>query len=79
MGFCLPRGYDASFVIASIGVDHCDFYAVHKANSVNADFTIVETIINTFDGQSFENPLGIRECNSMLLKVAAVLFYCPSI
>src|SRR5947199_10838175 len=41
-----PRRDDASLVIVFISVDHRDFQAVHKANRVDSDFTIVEPIID---------------------------------
>jgi hypothetical protein len=81
MRFCLSRCYDAPLVIASVCADHCDFHAVHKANGVHADLALIETVINPFDGQPFENPLCILEGDSMPSKILTVFFFslraCP--
>ncbi len=65
--------YMEYFISPGTGVVYCPLGKVGNdghisgANLIGLYF-IVETIINTFDGQSFENPLGILEYNSMLCK-----------
>jgi len=79
MGFCPPRCNDPSFVIASIGVNHRDFQAIHQPNSVHPDFAIVETIINPFHCGPLENPDGIVKGDMMPPQIVSVLFVRPSI
>src|SRR5260370_14138425 len=44
-----PRRDDAPPSIVFIGVDHCDFQAVHKSDRTDSDFAVVEPILNVLD------------------------------
>jgi hypothetical protein len=65
--------------MASVGVNHRDFQAIHKANGIHPDFAIVVTVINPFNGWPLENPHSILKGNAMPLQVDPVLFVSPTI
>src|SRR5712691_4494819 len=74
-----PRRDDAPLAIVFIGVNHCDFQAVHKADDIDSNLAIVETIIDLLDRRPFENPLGVIEGNSVPCNIAAVLPLVPTV
>jgi hypothetical protein len=46
MRFRSPCRDDSSFVIVSVGINHRNFNAVHKANGINPNFAIVEAVVS---------------------------------
>src|SRR5208337_3939478 len=49
MRFRSPCRNDASFIIFPVRINHRNFQAVHKADGVHPCFTVVETVIDSFN------------------------------
>src|SRR5437588_4915625 len=79
MRLCPPRRDDAPFAIVFILVNHSDLQAVHKADRINSNFAIIETIIDPLDSQALENALSVSEGNSVPSNIAAVFPFIPSV
>lgn len=55
-----------------IGVNHRDFQAVHKSDSVNSDFAIVESVVDALNGHTIKNSFGILKSDFVPLDVGFV-------
>src|SRR6266702_3995777 len=77
MGFRSPCGYDVSLVVVPVGVDHGNLDAVHHSDRVDANLTVIEAIIDAFNGRPVEDPSGIRKGNRVPTDIEEVLVRVP--
>src|SRR5260370_37334378 len=60
-----PCGNDVSLVLIPVSIDDRDLDAVHEPDRVDANFAVLEPIIDLLDGGSGANPHCIREADRM--------------
>ena len=78
MRFRSPCGYDVTLILFSVGIYHRDLDAVYHADRINSDFTVVETIVFTFDGWTVENADRICKCDPVTSEIREVLGRIPN-
>jgi len=74
-----PRRDDAPFVVVFILVNHRNFQAVHQANRIDANFAVVEAVIDFFYRWPIENALRILESDPMPDEIAAIFLSVPTV
>lgn len=74
-----PRRDDPSFVFVFICVNHRNFQAIHQANRIDANFAVVETVIDFFYRWPIENALRILEGDPMPDEIAAIFLSVPTV
>src|SRR5216684_993063 len=72
-----PCGNDVSLVLIPVSIDDRDLDAVHEPDRVDANFAVLEPIIDLLDGGSVENPHCIREADRMPEDVGEFLIGIP--
>jgi hypothetical protein len=59
MGLGPPGRYQMALIVVTVGVDHGDFDAIHQADRVHADFSILESIVYPLHGRPVKNANGV--------------------
>jgi hypothetical protein len=52
MRLCPPRRDDAPFAVVFIRIDHRDFQTVHEPDGIDANFSVIETMVRLLDGRT---------------------------
>src|ERR1700691_1931357 len=79
MGFRTPGRDDPSLVVLPVGVNNRNLQANSPTRWHTRAARIGEAVIDSFDGRALENPYRVFEPKPVQLKVAAVLFFIPTI
>ncbi len=74
-----PRRDDAPFVIFSVDIDDRYFPSLHQPDRVDSLLTVVEAVIDSFEGRAFEDAHSVCKRYSVQDDVAAVLLFIPSV
>ena len=79
MGLGAPGRNYSPLVIVTVGIDDRDLHSVYYPNGVNAPLSIVEAVVDSFDGRTLENPHCIFERDPMQWSIPPVLCPVPSV
>lgn len=66
-------------MVISICINYGYFKSIHKANGVNAYFTIINSIVFLLNGNAFKYAHSVLKLNLVLGKIMKIFLFCPSI
>jgi hypothetical protein len=78
MGLRSLRRDNAPFFMVSIGVNHRDFKTVHKANGIDPNFALVETLIDPFNSGPLKKSASHPRKQCRAVRCCCGFFFVPT-